>query len=284
MECKLCKSISLKVFTISLYSVEGNWLTPVYRCENCNSYMRDFDYSFPGFKQHLALSTYTNLAYENRLKREKENYFQIIADRCLLTNDFHYKSCVLDLGSCFGHFLDIFYAKGLITYGVEPFDPLYDLVLSRGKHSIFRSINALTSGLSFDVIAIMDTLYLLEDPVSTLIKLRKMINKNGILVIRIVNRVWFLEALRFLGIPVKDSTYGDHKFSFSRKGMQALLKSSGFQISSIVGRESGKKISGLKYRLLGKLLQIVSILPGVNLSPGLIYYCRPMGNTCSQKS
>ncbi len=275
MMCRLCKSISLKVFTIPLYSVDGDWLTPVYRCEGCNSYMRDFDYSFPKFQKHLTLSTYTNFKNEKRLKHEKQRYFQFVADKCLSTEDFQPNRCALDIGSCFGHLLDVFYAKGMFTYGVEPFDPLYDRVLSRGKHSIFRSIDELADGLSFDVITIMDTLYLLEDPVSTLLKLRRKINRNGVLAIRIVNRVWLLNMLRFFGFAVNSSIYGDHKFSFSTKGMSELLKSTGFNITSITAREPGKIISNFKLRIFARLLNTFSILPGINLSPGLIYFCKP---------
>lgn len=273
--CQLCNSQNERVFSIPLYSVEGDLETYVYRCKNCKSYMRAFDYTFPNINKHFLLSTYTNLENEKRLKNEKEGYFKFIVDQCFGLIGENRVSNVLDIGSCFGHLLDIFSNYNVKTYGVEPFDILCEEVLSRGRHLVFKTIDELPLELKFDIVTIMDTLYLIEDPAKILIGVRQHITNDGLLVLRIVNRVWIFKILQLLGLPVTSSIYGDHKYSFSLRGMQELLNRAGFNIVSIVKREPGKLISNPKKRLLAKLLTGLSTLPYVTLSPGLIYFCKP---------
>lgn len=287
--CHICNSSNKEVFKIPLYSEDGDWLTPVYQCVGCGTYMRGFDYSSPKMMKHFSLSTYTNLKNEERLKREKEDYFRFIVRQCLAFMKDDIKAFdaealnanpvnILDVGSCFGHLLDIFSAYNFQTFGIEPFNALYNETVSRKRHRLFKSIGDIPEDIRFDLVTILDTLYLIEDPVSTLMEIRKKMRSKGMLVIRIVNRVWIIDTLRMFGLSVTSRIFGDHKYSFSLKGMQILLSRSGFKIKQVIKREHGKIISDAKRRLLANTLIILSHLSGVVLSPGLIYFCRPMNN------
>ncbi len=273
--CRLCKSPATRVFDLPLYSIEGDWITPVYRCRGCKTYMRDFDYSSPQMIKHFTLSTYTNLSNEKRLRHEKLDYFHFIANKAQTAGNKENDKNALDVGSCFGHLLDIFKSRNFQTFGVEPFEPLYREAIRRKNHSMFRDICGLPDSLKFDVITMLDTLYLIEDPLSLLVNLRKRIKPNGVLIIRIVNRVWILDTLRYLRFPVSSNVFGDHKYSFSLNGMRLLLKAAGFKTVSITGKEPGKLISDPKRRLLAQIFSLFSNLPGVNLAPGLILFCAP---------
>ena len=104
--------------------------------------------------------------------------------------------------------------------------------------------------------------------------LRPHLDADGVMILRIANRVPILNLLRILHRPITEATFGDAKNNFSYRGIRALLEVCGFSVERVILRERGKRALTRTRRAYYLLSLIASTLVRLKLTPGVILVCR----------
>ena len=125
----------------------------------------------------------------------------------------------------------------------------------------------------FDVIALIDSLYCVDQPREILNQARVHLKNNGILLLRVANRTPVLDLLHRLRRPITSAVLGDSKYVFSAKGIRILCERSGFHINRIVLLERGKRFHGVLKSVYYRATPLISQLTGYLVTPGLVFLC-----------
>lgn len=128
---------------------------------------------------------------------------------------------------------------------------------------------------TYEIITMVDVLYLFEKPGDALRRARTLLASDGILVIRLTNCTPLINVLRAVRRPITDRHLGDAKHNFSVRGIRRLLEDCGFRIEKTLLREQGKVHRGITTRLYYQLSLMLSVITRQKLTPGLILLARP---------
>ncbi len=190
---------------------------------------------------------------------------------------------LFDFGGGLGHFVALAGRLGWESSGVE-LSPRAVEFAARELH-----VSLVKGGLDevqkstgkFDVITMWNVLDHLNDPKGTLTVLRERLDKNGRLIIRVLNSpprialVRIGKALRMNLLASNASLF--HETAFSRSTIASMLRSCGFsrvQVtnSAIAGDKKGRQISPNVLRVMDLALELVRIGSGgiVCLAPSLL--------------
>jgi SAM-dependent methyltransferase len=288
INCKICGSEALqKIASLPLETADKIITSEITKCLVCGTFSSALDYSDSEVQSHFELASYTDVKFEKHYLESKRPLFQAILQQIksliyLSPN----KATCLDIGSSYGHMLDLFKSNGITVQGVEIVDRLREDLKKRG-YQIYKSISEVPEENVYDIITFIDSFIYLEDPVKTLTELRPHLRDNGILVIRIPNRTPFLNMARLLRMPIKTSLFLDSKHNFSLKGMRIIFEKTGFKLMKVVAKEKGKKpivdVKGEKMPfskiIYGHISNILCSVLGTRisaiLSPGLLFFCKP---------
>lgn len=136
---------------------------------------------------------------------------------------------LLDIGAATGFFLSIAKSRGYEVSGVEISDYASNIARKRGID--VKTGNLTSSNFPdgfFDVITMFDVLEHIKDPFAELLEAKKILKKDGLLVINSPNgqslMARFLKTKWHLILPP------EHLFYFSPKNLSLFLEKSGFKV------------------------------------------------------
>jgi len=274
-KCNICQSEQIKQLgIISLYSIEGDYETPVLMCKKCGVIYRDFDYSDDKIKNHFCIASYTDLNKEQYWKSKREGFFGQIVKLSFDYVELTKATNVLDFGCSYGHLLEEYKQFGCNCFGVELDNKLHKVIKPK-FHNVYEDLKEISLDIKFDIINLIDSLYYVEDPVTLLNDLRHRLISKGIIIIRITNRAFLLKLLYKVSPSIVNSDiFGDGKYNFSEKSMGIMMEKAGFKVSRIIINEKGKIINGIKKKIIYNVSLLTSNFLRIKITPGLIYVVR----------
>lgn len=220
LECSVCNTKKQKI----IRKIDNYKLI---RCANCRV---------------VFLSPKPNSQIENNLRKYEstESIQSYIKMKSLLSDRaencvkklkiYKSKGELLDVGCSYGYYLQIFKKYGYTIKGIDISEKAIDYIVKR------KNIKALVGSFetyhfdnnSFDIITMFDVLEHFSDPVKIINKVKKLLKKNGIVIIqtpnfdslmsKITGKKWF-----WLLVP-------QHIFLYSITSLQYLLTKNGFRI------------------------------------------------------
>ena len=216
----------------------------ILKCENCGLIQSDIsEYA------HCLKDGYKGInliAYEKYFKRMREKNYRKCVE--FLRSYFPDKGKILDIGCATGWFLKDMQDEGWDVSGIEPSKTIVKYANEKlGLDILNTNLENLDLPEDyFDAITMWDVLEHIPRPDMQLLKTKKMLKKNGVLVIRvpdikvIVPQIAILLYRITLGIfklPVKIlfNTYEEypHIFYFSKTTLPCLIKKIGLEVIKI---------------------------------------------------
>lgn len=178
------------------------------------------------------------------------------------------KGRMLEMGSAFGHMLNIAKKEDFVVLGVEP-SPLARR-LAKEKFGIESMVHIDEIGadtLPFDVILCLETLYYCHDVRDTLGKIRERVSPKGCFVLKIrsnrTNLFRFFSILHCFGGQLLRIRPGSLLFAYSLRGyhlfktrnIKRLLESTGFRVIKTLNEKQALTL-GLSVMYVLKMLRI----------------------------
>jgi SAM-dependent methyltransferase len=276
--CRVCSSRAHERVAVVPFDLPPR-TTPseLHRCLDCGVYWRVFTQD-SDISRHWEGRSYNHPEREELNRRKRQEFFQWIASIALpgARNGNQQKPRVLDVGSAYGHLLDVFAAKNFACVGVEPMTLLREQQNASGKYKIYADLRELPPAeKNFDVITLIDSLYCFQDPVACLRDLGRRLSRNGVMVIRVTNRTPLLNLYRRFGKDkITNSVFGDQVIAFSHRSMEVCMEKANLRLRAFHPFEkkdnSGRGWKGVLYY---KMLPALAAMTGWKITPGLTYTC-----------
>lgn len=200
---------------------------------------------------------------------------------------------LLDVGCGYGFLLNEAKNLGWDPYGVEISKPNADYARTVLNLNVFNGYlcDAGFGENAFKVVTIIDTLYYSYDPMRELREVKRVLEDNGTLIIRDVNRITYISKWqsikRFLGFkdPLSKNIFfdgmNDHIYFFSIGSMKKILHDAGFKDitfhNGVMANDLKlSKLINIGRKLLMFLFNIIWILSckKVCLAPSVIVIAR----------
>jgi SAM-dependent methyltransferase len=267
-QCPLCLNLAAAVGQATYYDANERYATPVFYCKRCNLYGRIV--TAAQIRSHIPATSYVQPQSESKWLRSRAGFFEYIlkvVDQYLAKSD--RQRSLVDFGSAYGHLIDIAIRQGFKSTGVEASRELVEITRARGLN-VVESVDDLPHDI--DVFTIIDSLYLIQDPIALMSKIRTRLSDGGIAVIRITNRNW-IAGIRRLGSGNPDlSVLGDTIYSYSLRSLRELLKQAGMKVVRVIPDGGAGKKTVWQKAWGYKMLSLISNLSchTLLLSPGLI--------------
>jgi 2-polyprenyl-3-methyl-5-hydroxy-6-metoxy-1,4-benzoquinol methylase len=275
--CKVCNSQAHECVTVLPFDVPpGTTLSELHHCLGCGSYWRAFgqDSDISG---HWDGRSYNHPDREELNRRKRQIFFEWIASIASpAVGNGKQRPRVLDVGSAYGHLLDVFAAKSFECVGVELMAALREQQNALGKYKIYADIRELPSWeKDFDVITLIDSLYCFKNPVECLGELSRRLSPEGVMIIRVTNRTPLLNFYRrFSKQKITNSIFGDQVIAFSHRSMEICLQKAKLRVRSFHPFErKDTSDRGWKGVLYYKMLPVLAATTGWKITPGLTYTC-----------
>jgi SAM-dependent methyltransferase len=247
--------------------------TTIWRCSDCGTYSREIDLEDPALKCHFDVASYTNAEKEAKFRSVRMGYFVYISELLERSLDRPLKGArILDVGTAYGHFLELLKEQDAFPEGVEIVAALRARGAERG-HVVHDCIPD-NPPQRYDAVTVIDSLYYTNDPLATLQRIRRLLIPGGSVLIRVANRTWLLDLLRTLGIVIHRHRFGDAKYNFSPDGMLQLLDRAGFRVEEIIWDERGKADPRWMIRWYYKVSQILCKYLSLRVTPGMLIVAR----------
>ena len=223
--CRLCQSRRKRFIT-----GESNF--NLVKCQNCGLIYLDQDFSASQLldyyqkyfdKNQTGHDIFDSFAFRHQI------FQQIIKKIDSLVSP---PGNLLDVGAAFGNFCLIAKNDGWQTVSLEINQPAVNYIKQNLKLEAYQSdiINYQTQK-KFKVITFIDTLEHLREPLGSLKKAYQLLNKNGLIYIRVPNINFHLFKTKVIRIFKKDYQgleLPSHLTHFSPKTLKLILASSGF--------------------------------------------------------
>lgn len=224
--CDICSSKnSYKIITISLFNL--------YRCENCKTV-----FVFPK-PSHFDISRYNESRYnyseeQDKAYLAKKEVLRNRAQKCInIISKYKKSGYLLDIGCSYGFYLYEFKKKGFKVKGID--SAIKAVKYAREKlhldviHSDFYNYNY--GNNRYDVITLIDVIEHFSNPTKTIIKIKKILKKDGILVIQTPNYDSLISILTrnkwfWLLIP-------EHLHLFTPYSISYFLRINGFKVLKV---------------------------------------------------
>jgi 2-polyprenyl-3-methyl-5-hydroxy-6-metoxy-1,4-benzoquinol methylase len=228
IECPVCKSTNLQFLTSCQDFTVSHETFEIRQCTNCElgittprpdsyklgDYYKSEEYVSHSGKTSGGIGLIYKLARRFTLRWKKET---IVKSKS--------SGSILDFGCGTGEFLHTMQNSGWTIAGVEPSDVARSKAETLTNQKIYNSLE-LSRG--FDVVTAWHVIEHVPDLVETLLKLKGLLKKDGILFIAVPNfqspdGVNYLEHWAGFDVP-------RHLWHFSKKSMGILLKSLGLEL------------------------------------------------------
>jgi len=240
--CNIC---GLKEEEVILNTKAGK----IVRCKKCGLY-----YLTPRLSDEAELYKYQSFVYDDFFCETVDWAKKKIFLRALKKLEPR-KGRILDIGCANGFFLALAREKGWKIYGTE----ISDFFIRKAKENLGEK--AIFSGHLkeakfpsdfFDVITLWDVLDHLLDPLEELKEIRRILKKEGALVIRVRNMAYHLLINKlfkksFLGIIRNPSMF--HLYGFNKRNIRVLLERADFAKIKVLNSKltSGDPYSQAKF-------------------------------------
>lgn len=273
--CPICYSNKTKkAFSLQFRATSGPISTDIYVCGNCRVYWRVFT-DTPPLDAHFEITSYTDIQYEPAYKTERTGFFKQIIDiakeRASLFSDETSKPTLMDFGCSYGHLMDVASTDGFHCIGVELADHLRQRLAS--QYEMHKNTDSIPDN-SANIITCIDSLYYCEDVYLQMEQFHRILKKDGLLLLRICNRNYFIKLLQVFGRTITPKLFGDQLFALNHKSIKIITGAVGFKIEGIVYKEIKPKKQGILLQVGYGVLPFICRLTGLKLTPGLLYILR----------
>ena len=168
---------------------------------------------------------------------------------------------ILEIGCGYGYFLELLFRQGYKnTTGIEPDKEIYDTC--KRKNPQAQNINGEFVSYNFkerkfDVIVMLASLEHFLDPLQVLKKAYDLLNKGGLIVIRVPCLEGFFTINRFLGRTVVPFGAPRHLYDFNKNTLKKIIQSAGFKTLALsIG--ANETASSYIYDKLIKIIKVIS--------------------------
>ena len=200
------------------------------KCPNCEliyqSFICDDESTKTLYSKFLTLDD--NTVKSNDIKRMRS--YQVEVDFIIKTfkkNFLNSSPNILDYGAGAGNWISFWEGKAVNVYAVDISEERIKYIMDNYPFTKYCS-NEIPVSTKFDFINLDQVLEHISDPLSLLIKLRKSLNKNGIIKIYVPNSNNFnLEASSLIGKGPFQSL--EHINSFTRRSLNYVCKLAGLK-------------------------------------------------------
>lgn len=218
--CNLCGSKGHDIFFDFIINPEFEERFRLVKCKNCG-----LVYLSPGPTKKNSSKYYPQETYWSPKRNAFKTYYHLYN---FIFSEIK-KGRILDIGAGTGLFLSYFKKKGWDVTGVE-----VSATACKAAKKFFN-INLITGDLlniklpskSFDLVTLNNVIEHLHDPKNTLIKIHKLLDENGLIMISCPNIKGFGAQL------FKKKWYGidspRHLYQFERRTLEKILTESGFE-------------------------------------------------------
>jgi SAM-dependent methyltransferase len=234
VSCTLCNSREYRL--IGSFSLKGQDLG-LAECLNCKlAYTNPRLISSELMKYFQSFRAVSN----EQVDYWRENHLPIMKQIVRFFKEYK-PGKLLDIGCGYGFLLNEARNLGWVPYGLEISKPNTDYARTRFGLNVFNGYlyEAGFNENAFKIVTIIDTLYYSYDPIRELREVRRVLEDNGSLIIRDVNRIEYISKWqmikRFLGFKdhlSKNAFFdgmNDHIYFFSIRSMRKILNEAGFK-------------------------------------------------------
>jgi SAM-dependent methyltransferase len=270
--CPICGAIAPEVGRSPYRASLERWLqTPILECRSCDIFFRKLDDA--DRLSHFYAASYVQPEGDRAFWDERYRFLSFILNlaTCRLSNA---PWRLLDVGCAYGHLLELARRNGVDAEGIEINENLVALCRRKGL-TVWSGLDRVTQPA--DVITLIDSLYYLPRPVESMQQLHNKLSPDGILIIRLINRNWFIHARAAIIHRYNFGLLGDAEIGYSVRGIRRLLADTGFRITAIFPDSGAGKRNALKIRAIGALTLAATNLTfrRLFLTPGIIVLARP---------
>ena len=209
-------AINLNRYPLIVGYCKCNHLTSVYKVSPHERYKKT-DYSYTSDNSPVSISHFNSIAKK-------------IVNRFKINN----KSKVIEIGSNDGTFLkNIISHSGAKVLGVDPSKNMCELANKKGVKSIssffnyFNSIKILSKHGKFDLLYGANVFNHVEDPHDFLKASKKIVKKNGIIILEVPDLDLLFKSVGF------DTIYHEHRNYYSKNSINKLFKKNNLEIIKI---------------------------------------------------
>ncbi|MCM8805035.1 MAG: class I SAM-dependent methyltransferase [Candidatus Omnitrophica bacterium] len=250
IKCLVCNSVNLRL----ILKVNEK---RIYKCKNC---LICFFNPLPENLENIYNKRYFESWYL-KIYEQRKNYFKIFFNN--IKNYIPKTGKLLDIGCGIGIFLDLMKEKNYDVYGIDISEFAINFCKKRG-FTVYKSFNELNfSEKTFDLITLLDVIAHLKNPIDYLQKCKKLLKRNGILVIKTpLHSDYIFKIAKILLFTGKSNSIlhiPTQIYHFDRNSIFKLSELVGLKIKKIIFLKEfiSKKISFLN---LWKLLVDKSII------------------------
>ncbi len=287
MKCIICKNSKHEIIWFDKLRSGKNIFTnnryKIYRCSVCElvflkkpiiDYENNNDLFRKKFDGQSSIKKYLEFHKPRELKKLKKILKYLNFD----------KKHILESNCGYGVILDLFMNKCKTTSGVDHL--VYKNSLIERGHQYFSNINnIILTKKTFDIVLCLSELEHKKNPIVFLKKIKKIIKKNGKLIIRVpnFNNIYrYVIGYDFLKFDYRTS----HNFYFSEKNLDILFRKINFKILNKMGYNeysinhlfhyfrSKKRVTEIKSKKLFKNLENKRFIKNIEeqkVSTSLIY-------------
>jgi 2-polyprenyl-3-methyl-5-hydroxy-6-metoxy-1,4-benzoquinol methylase len=234
VNCNLCGStLAVEIYKVSDYQMDRNRVTArIVRCQNCGLVYQNPRPSLSEISVHYPPES--EFYCENPSADAPALLRRVITlgldKRSALVNRWKPMGRLLDIGCSVGLFLENMASRpGWQVMGVEPSSIAANIAHKHGLDVFTGTLQqASFPNDSFDVVTMWDVLEHLHDPIASLVEIRRILNTNGVLVVRVPN----LDSwnARVFGQYWAGLDAPRHLYVFSEDTLQRLLTKAGFRV------------------------------------------------------
>lgn len=230
--------------------------TIIGQCKNCGILK-----TFPSKKNKLFNPVITKVEEYEKRKKEFEILFAPLTDA--VKNNVKKNGTVLDVGCSSGILLSLLKHKGFDVYGLEPNKEAFSLARKKLKKNIYNkklidlSINRKNK---FDCIIYNHVLEHIENINEEFLQIKKVLKKNGILIIGVPNTDNFIFKIRrkFWESLLPN----EHVWHFNIKYLVQYLQKQKFEIVKIGFEDDARKSYPFLKRIYFTLLSLLNKITG----------------------
>jgi SAM-dependent methyltransferase len=259
---------------LEYYLKNGSINTNIYYCKNCGVYWREFS-DIININDHFDVAGYTNIKQEDVWKNKRYTFFNQIMNLVDKYSSEHKNNSkvLLDYGCSYGHLMDIASMLGYNCIGIEIVDYLREKL--DNTYKTYKTLDYLTDN-SIDVITSIDSIYYSREPYDIMNQFSRILKNNGLLIIRITNRNYYIKIKKFLKKIITTRDFGDLNISLNDRSIKLLSKKTGFKIRKIIYHEEKPRQKELFLRIGYGLLPFICKITGLKMTPGLIYVLKKL--------
>jgi SAM-dependent methyltransferase len=240
---------------------------PLWECSGCGSlHVVEGDRACA---TRLEVASYTDPMNEAEFLERRREYFRWIVELVDDAPGRHGHRRVLDFGCSYGHLLVEFAARGWEPVGIDSTARALDVARTNLPEArLCATLDEMKGmGLVHAAMAI-DVLYFLDRPDDVLRQIRELLVPDGRIAIRVTNRAWLYQVLRWSGQMRRSGLImmGSSHWAFTRRGVVSLLERSGFKDIRFEESERGKGSPDLTRRAYYLVSEGLASLTGGRLA------------------